>query len=240
MRALISGGAFSTARRAVTTSQPTEAAADEISDPNLGTLLPPEGQGQLPGTGELPPPIGPAPQGETPRAPSPASSAPRLTPAAVPSGRAPLTSAPVSSAPRISSPAPQSSTPQSSTPQSSAPKSLTPAAASSGSTAQGSVPTQAGNGTSSSTGGFSTSSSAATTLPGSVSDDGQNYGQTGQISIGQTSGRSLVTPGQNTFGQAPVNNCCCSSHLAMISLVAQVSTTAQASLTAITAIARME
>jgi hypothetical protein len=78
VRALLSASAFSTARPALTTSRPENPVADAaaLQLGTLGTLLPPEGQGAFPGTGELPPPQAAPSVGHTPHG-TPHGSIPR-------------------------------------------------------------------------------------------------------------------------------------------------------------------
>jgi hypothetical protein len=119
VRALISAGAFSTARRARTTSEPENAVANSTelmqfgTLGTLGTLLPPEGSGAFPAPGELPP----APVAPTFAAPSHTPSVPGAPRAATPSpGNAPRSRVPAvtpAAVPRTTTPQAPSRTPAS-------------------------------------------------------------------------------------------------------------------------------
>jgi hypothetical protein len=126
VRALISAGAFSSARPAKTTSEPQSANADSAellqfgTLGTLGTLLPPEGSGAFPAPGELPPvPTAPTP----PQATTPST----VTPRPVPQAHVPRT------APAV---APRPATPRSA---------VTPRAAFPGSTPRAGTPTTVGS-----------------------------------------------------------------------------------------------
>jgi hypothetical protein len=77
LRALISAGSFTTARPVVTTSHTEASQPNAIATLEVGTLFPPEGEGQFPAPGELPGSVGVAPHAPhaTPTA-SPTSSQP--------------------------------------------------------------------------------------------------------------------------------------------------------------------
>ncbi len=230
LRALISAGSFSTVRPVMTTSVPVNSLASQIATMDVESLFPPEGQGQFV-PGELPPSPAAAPHSVPTAAPhSVPTAAPHSVPTAAPiAGVPPRSAAPSQSGGQ----APHSGTPQSShTPQ--APTTtpgtgFTPAApvTSSGTPQAGTSPPSDGGQTSSS---------------GAGEDSGQQTGSTsdqyapGQYASGQYAGQTLQAFPASSVG-VPAAGCCGSSQIAMIAIVAQLSTTAQAGITAITAIA---
>jgi hypothetical protein len=233
LRALISAGSFSTARPVVSTSQPVHSLASQIAAIDVGTLFPPEGQGQFPTPGELPP-IVVAPR-SVPVATPVAGVAPRPTPPSPASGQAPYTSAPVASAPQprgtpVAPSAPQSTqTPQATAVPGTSRTPATPVASTGTPQAGTGTPSAGGQASSSGTGGESGQTSQGSGLAeSSAQQQGSAFGQ----SAGQTV-QVLPAP----LVGVPTAVCCGACSTAMISIVAELSTTAQAAITAITAIA---
>ena len=215
LRALISAGSFTTARPAMTTSHTQQSLAGQIAAMEVGTLFPPEGQGQFPAPGELPP-TAVTPHG-VPSGGAPQAAPTAVTPHAAPIGHAPM---PIPAGPRPASPfsapqpgrVPTGRTPAVGPTPMVAPNSRIPSApiiatpwTSGVPTARGPVPPPSSKG-------------QAPSPQGGVRGDGTGQQQRG----GPCSGR--VT-------------CCCAIEVAVASIVADVSATAQAAITAITAIA---
>jgi hypothetical protein len=226
LRALISAGSFSTVRPVMTTSVAGHSLANQIAAMDVESLFPPEGQGQFPTPGELPPSPIASPVAGVPPRPTPPS----------PTGEAPQASAPTAAAPHISGAPVAHSAPQSNkTPQApTAAPGHTPASPVASTGTQ-----QTGTGRPSD-GGQTASSGSGDDLgqqTGSASDQTPGSGQQMGSASGQDAGQTFQAYPAPFIG-VPASSCCCGAcPTAMIAIVAQLSTTAQAGITAITAIA---
>jgi hypothetical protein len=230
LRALISAGSFTSARPAATTSRVEESLASNVAAMQVATLFPPEGQGQFPTAGELPP-VAPVPHAAPSRVPA---AAPRHTPAAAPLGHAPA------AAPHSTPPQPHSGSPQ----HKGAPKGVTPRStpgfAPSFSGTPGGTPGPTSTGTpgttTNGTPGTGTGSTG-TTSGGSGQSSGTPSGAGGETGFVQQQAVSGGTPVSSAVQATSDCGCCGSCEVAITSIVAEVATTAQTAIAAITAIA---
>lgn len=217
LRALISAGSFTTERPAFTTSTPQQSLAHQIATMDVGTLFPPEGQGQFPTPGELPPIV----------------VAPQAAPAAAPlPGTVPRPISPQPKAP-VSTPATPRSTPKA-TPISGQPQSpqsqRPPAAPTSGQPQSPQAPTY--------TPGTTPTSNGTPQGTPAPSASGQTPGQPVQSSGSDgTPEQAVQTSPAPCFQETLEGESCCPYLVAMVSIVAELSTVTQTALTAITAIA---
>jgi hypothetical protein len=225
LRALISAGSFTTARPAFTTSTPQQSLAHQIAAMDVGTLFPPEGQGQFPTPGELPPvvvaphsaPTAAPVAGTAPRPISPQPKAPVSTPAAPvasgsPQPRSTPKATPISGQPQ----SPQPQRPPTTTPTSGQPQSPQAPISTSGP-----APTVSGT-------------SQGTPAGGSGQTPGQAAQSSGADQIPEQVAEQSPSP---CFQQTFEGTSCCPCLVAMVSIVAELSTVTQTALTAITALA---
>jgi hypothetical protein len=238
VRALISAGAFSTARPAKTTSQ-SENSVDNLAElmqfgtlGTLGTLLPPEGSGAFPAPGDLPPaPVAPTATVPSHQAPSANVTPPATAPPsrAAPQSHVPLPTSPRGGRPVLAGPTASgapvvSVTPSASGSPGAAPR-QTPAAAPSASTMGSGSPAKG------------VGSTVVTVAP--ISTNGVTDESSGnqQQSVGPgLVGRVVAVRGP----RATTSRSCCSCDTGMVAIAAQVSATAQSTITALTAIAGLE
>jgi hypothetical protein len=243
LRALVSAGSFTTARPAVTTSRVEPSQASAVAALEVGTLFPPEGEGQFPTPGELPPIIV-APHAAPPSTPS-SSQPPKSVPGRAPgSGHPPAATAPgagrtpsagqtpqapphtpqgVPSAPRSSAaPQPQHGTPGGFTPAVSQP----PRPPGTPVTPQATMPTPSGPGT-------PNGGSGAPVSNGQSTGSGSPCAGEGQTNAQQMFSEPVSTP-------QPCGCGCGVYETAIVSIMAEVTAAAQTAIASITATAGLD
>jgi hypothetical protein len=208
LRALISAGSFTTARPVVTTSHTEASQPNTLAALEIGTLFPPEGQGQFPTPGELPGSVVVAPHA-APTA-SPTSSQP---PHSVPS-RSPLAAhSPDASAPSSAHAPGAGRTPA----VGQAPQSTPRAPQHTAPQAQGATPRA---------------------VPRAVTPQGPTVISTGSgESIEEIAATGCDDQGSSGTPPEPCTCDCGVCETAIVSIVAEVTAAAQTAITSITAIA---
>jgi len=214
VRALISAGSFTTTRPVATTSKPRETLAGQIATMQMGTLLPPEGQGgftlaELPPVAKAPR-VSPVSPPVSSRAPQPKGTQPGTGPIAQPAAPKPVPAAPVSHV----------TTPAAKVPGVPKP----PGAPMFVPHPPGPIPTG--------------SPGPSTSNGGSRQGSGETT-QTPQEPCEPTQGGAAVQSASQYIQGPCGQSSCCACATAMIAIVAEISTTAQAAITAITAMAGM-
>jgi hypothetical protein len=234
LRALISAGSFTTARPAASTSRSEASQASAIAALEVGTLFPPEGQGQLPAPGELPPNVvAPHAPANSPNQSQPPKSIP-TTPAAQAPQVLPHTPQVAPHAPQSAgAPQPQHGTPGAITPRAVTPRGVTPAVRPTPGPPNGSVTSEAPG-----------RNPAGSYEPAGWSGGSDSNGQGGGGLQSPFSGDAKIDALQTFSELVPTSQSCgCNCGVcetALVSIVAQVTAAAQVAISSITAIAQMD